>query len=113
MLLVMFFQKYINSLTGLFIGEILGVFNGDKTILPDIINKFVSEGGLKEKITSIAVIYIVISSISVLSNFLLRTLRTIYYEKLYISISKEFCFAYTDVLGYASLKFIEYLKLFF
>jgi len=41
MLLFVFIQRYINSLTGLFVGEVLGVFNGDKSVLPNFIVRFV------------------------------------------------------------------------
>ena len=63
MLLFMFIQRYINSLTGLFIGEILGIFNEDNSILPEIISRFVNNSSVEAKITSLAVIYVIVSTI--------------------------------------------------
>lgn len=90
MLLFMFIQRYINSLTGLFIGEILGIFNEDNSILPEIISRFVNNSSVEAKITSLAVIYVIVSTIGVLLDFTARTLRTLHFQKLYISLSKEF-----------------------
>lgn len=90
MLLFMFVQRYVNSLTGLFIGEILGVFNNDESVLPSIVSNFVNTGSTKEKVQSLAVIYIVVTSIGVSCDFLVRTLRALHFQKLYISLSKTF-----------------------
>ena len=90
MLFVMFIQRYLASLTGLFIGEVLGTLNGDESVLPNVIAKIVNEDSIKDKMISLALIYVVITSLSIFSSFFLRTLRAIHYQKLYISISKEF-----------------------
>ena len=90
MLLLMFVHRYISSLTGLFIGEILGVFNEDNSILPSIISRFVNSESVESKITSLAVIYVIVSAIGVFMDFASRTLRNLHFQKLYVSLSKEF-----------------------
>ena len=88
MLLLMFVHRYISSLTGLFIGEILGVFNEDNSILPNIISRFVNSESVESKITSLAVIYVIVSAIGVFMDFASRTLRNLHFQKLYVSLSK-------------------------
>ena len=90
MLLFMFVQRYIESLVGLFIGEVLGIFNNDESVLPHFISNFVDEGDTKAKVTSLAIIYIVVTSIGVIANFITRTLRSLHFQKLYISLSETF-----------------------
>jgi len=90
MLLFVFIQRYINSLTGLFVGEVLGVFNGDKSVLPNFIVRFVDSDSTKDKVTSLAIIYIVVTAISIVCNVIGRTFRVMHYEKLYISLSTTF-----------------------
>lgn len=90
MLLVMFIQRYFASLTGLFIGEVLGLLNGEESILPNVISRFVNNDSMKDKIVSMAIIYVVVTSISIFSSFLMRTLRVIHYQKLYIGLSEAF-----------------------
>jgi len=90
LLFVMFIQRYVNSLTGLFIGEVLGIFNSDNSVLPSFITDFVSTNTIKDKITSLAVIYVIVMTISIGSNFLLRTLRTIHFQKLTLALSEAF-----------------------
>lgn len=90
MLLVMFLQRYVNSLTGLFIGEVLGVFNGDKSVLPSILSRFVNMGSIKDKIISLAIVYVVVSIIGIATSFIMRYLRYLHFQCLYISLSKEF-----------------------
>lgn len=82
--------EYINSLTGLFVGEILGLLNGDEHILPSFLISFIDQSSVNKSIISIAIIYIVISLLGTLMNFLSRTVRTIHYQKLYIGLSKEY-----------------------
>ena len=89
-LLFLFFQKYISSLTGPFIGEVLGALNGDSSILPEILNKFVNNDSLESKITSLAIIYIVVSCLGVIVDFFSRGLRVIHFEELYVGLSKDF-----------------------
>jgi ATP-binding cassette subfamily B protein len=90
MLLVMFFQRYLNSLTGLFIGEVLGIFNNDASVLPDIVNYFIDNDSVESRITSIAVVYVVVTALSIIGNMLTRTMRAVHYEKLYMDLSKTF-----------------------
>ena len=90
MLFVMFIQRYFASLTGLFIGEVLGSLNGDKSVLPSVVARYVNNGSFKAKIISLSIIYIVVTSLSVLASFIMRTLRVIHYQKLYISLSEAF-----------------------
>lgn len=90
LLLVLFFQRYLASLTGLFIGEILGVFNGDKSVLPDFLNKFVNFESKQSRVVSIAIVYIVVSAITVVANLLSRTLRHLHHQWLYLDLSKSF-----------------------
>lgn len=90
MLFVMFIQRYLSSLTGLFIGEVLGTLNGDKSVLPRVISNFVNEDSIKDKMISLSLIYIAITSLSVFTSFVTRTLRAVHFQKLYISLSKEF-----------------------
>ena len=90
MLVIMFFQRYLYSLTGLFIGEVLGIFSGDKSILPSIISRFVVSDSIKSKITSISIIYIIVTALTVVGNMLTKTIKAIHYEKLYLDLSKEF-----------------------
>ena len=90
MLLFMFVQRYIASLTGLFIGEVLAVLGGESSIMPRVISRFIVGESVKDKIVSLSVIYLVVSSIGVLSTFLVYTLRSVHFQKLYISLSEEF-----------------------
>ena len=83
-------QRYINSLTGLFIGEILGTFNNDESILPKFISKFIDTTSTQTKITSIAILYLIIVLIGVIFDFMARTLRVLHFQKLYISLSETF-----------------------
>ena len=82
--------RYIQSLTGLFIGEILGTFNNDSSVLPVFLSKFIDKTNIKSTITSIAIIYLVVVVIGVLIDLLARTLRAAHYELLYISLSETF-----------------------
>ena len=77
MLLVMFIQRYFASLTGLFIGEVLGVLNGDNSTL-------------KSTIISLAIIYVVVTALSIFTSFLTKELRAIHFQKLYIGLSVTF-----------------------
>ncbi len=97
MLLIMFVQRYFASLTGLFIGEILGVLNDDESILPSIVNNFVDDSDVKSKIISLAIIYMAITFLSVSASFITRTLRALHYQNLYISLSKEFYCHVVDI----------------
>ena len=90
MLLVMFIQRYANSLTGLFIGEVLGVLNSNESVLPSFLGNFVNNSSTKDKMISLAFLYVVVTTISIFTSFLMRTLRTIHYQKLYISLSTTF-----------------------
>lgn len=90
MLLVMFIQRYANSLTGLFIGEVLGVLNNNESVLPNFLSKFVNNDNVKNKMISLALLYVVVTSISIFTSFLMRTLRMVHYQKLYISLSTTF-----------------------
>ena len=94
-LLFLFLHKYIMSLTGPFIGEVLGTLNNDSSILPKALHKFITNDSLESKITSLAIIYIVVSSIGVGIDFLTRALRVIHFQKLYVGLSKDF---YSHVL---------------
>ena len=89
-LFVMFIQRYINSLTGLFIGEVLGVLNGDESVLPSVLAGFVNTSTVKDKIISLAVIYVVVMILGIFMSFLMRTFRALHFQGLYISLSKEF-----------------------
>ena len=89
-LLFLFINRYINSLTALFIGEFLGLFNGDKTVMPHFINHFVVADSIKSRVISLSIIYIILTTINVASSFLARTLRVVHYQKLYIDLSTKF-----------------------
>lgn len=89
-LFVMFIQRYINSLTGLFIGEVLGVLNGDESVLPNILSRFINTNTIKDQIISLSVVYIVVMIIGILASFLMRTLRALHFQGLYKSLSKTF-----------------------
>lgn len=90
MLLCMLLQKYMDSLTGPFIGEFLGSLNGDESILPNVISRFINNNSLKEKIISLSISYIVVATLSVGVNFLNRSLKVLHYHNLYTDLSLEF-----------------------
>ena len=89
-LLLLFLQKYIASLTGPFIGEVLGTLNDDSSILPKVLHKFINNDSLESKITSLAIVYIVVSAFGVVIDFLARTIRSIHFQQLYVGLSKDF-----------------------
>ena len=104
LLLILFFQRYLSSLTGLFIGEVLGIFGDDATVLPEFINNMVDFTSKESRITSIAIIYVSIMALTIFGNMLARTLRNLHYEKLYINLSEEF---YRHVLDIHSKEYVS------
>ncbi len=90
MLLVMFAQRYIASLTALFIGEVLGTIAGEPTVLPSFLLTFINNTSISEKIISLTVLYIVISIINVIAVIFHRWLRIYHFEKLYMDLSKTY-----------------------
>ncbi len=101
-LLILFIQRYLSSLTGLFIGEVLGIFGEDASVLPDFINRFVDFSSKESRVTSIAIIYVIVMALTILGNMLARTLRNIHFQKLYINLSEEF---YKHVLDIPSSEY--------
>ena len=104
LLLILFFQRYLSSLTGLFIGEVLGIFGDEATVLPDFINNFVDFTTKESRVTSIAIIYVIVMALTILGNTISRTLRNLHYEKLYINLSEEF---YKHVLDIHSSEYVS------
>ena len=104
LLLILFFQRYLSSLTGLFIGEVLGIFGDEATVLPEFINDFVDFTNKETRVTSIAIIYIIIMALTILGNMLARTLRNLHYQYLYIDLSEEF---YKHVLDIHSKEYVS------
>lgn len=94
-LFAIFMQRYIVSLTGLFIGEVLGIFNNDQSILPKFLLKFIDNTTIETKITSIAILYLIVVLIGIIFDVLARTLRVVHFQMLYISLSETF---YSHVL---------------
>lgn len=74
----MFICSYIDSLSGLFVGEVLGILNGDSDILPLALMNFVDKTSIKSQITSVSIIYIVIVSIRIAFFFLSRYTRQLH-----------------------------------
>lgn len=104
LLLILFFQRYLSSLTGLFIGEVLGIFGDEATVLPEFINDFVDFTNKETRVTSIAIIYVIIMALTILGNMLARTLRNLHYQYLYIDLSEEF---YKHVLDIHSKEYVS------
>ena len=104
LLLVLFFQRYLSSLTGLFIGEVLGILADEASVLPDFINKMVNFTSKETRVTSIAIIYIGIMSLTIFGNMVARTLRNLHYQCLYIDLSKKF---YKHVLDIHSKEYVS------
>ena len=82
--------QYTNSLTGLFVGEVLGILNNDKHILPDFLVKFINASSKKESIISVALIYVVVSLIGIICNFASRFIKWLHSECLTINLSKKY-----------------------
>ena len=86
---LMILHRYLNSFTGLFIGEILAIFNNDESILPEFFTRYVN-GDTREKVVTVSFIYMIVITISVIANFTIRQLRSFHYLKLYVSLSTTF-----------------------
>ena len=80
----LYLLQYINSLTGLFIGEGLAILNGDEHILPSFLLKFMNLESKKSALISLSTTYIIISSLGILTNIITRMARVVYCEKTYI-----------------------------
>ena len=104
LLLKLFYQRYLYSLTGQFIGEVLGIFGDEATVLPEFINNFVDFTNKETRVTSIAIIYVIIMALTILGNMLARTLRNLHYQYLYIDLSEEF---YKHVLDIHSKEYVS------
>ena len=88
-LIFLLILQYTNSLTALFVGEVLGIFEGSDHVLPDFLVNFLDTSSTKEMILSVAIIYIIISSIGIISNFLSRYIRILYVQFLTIDLGKS------------------------
>lgn len=82
--------QYINSLTALFIGEILGIFEGSEHILPSFLVSFINESTLKSEIISVSIIYIIVSLIATIANFCSRQFRMLYSQFLTMDLGKKY-----------------------
>ena len=100
----MFLCSYIDSLSGLFVGEVLGVLNGDSDILPGALIKFVDKTSVKSQITSISIIYIVVVSIRILFFFLSRYTRHLHQQLLGKNLSLAF---YKHVLDLPKSEYVN------
>ena len=100
----MFLCSYIDSLSGLFVGEVLGVLNGDSDILPGALIKFVDKTSVKSQITSISIIYIVVISIRILFFFLSRYTRQLHQQLLGKNLSLAF---YKHVLDLPKSEYVN------
>lgn len=89
-LVFLYLLQYINSLTGLFIGEALGVLNNDEHILPEFLLKYMDFSSTKNSLISLSFIYVVISSIGIICNIFTRSLRVSYCQRLYVHLSEEY-----------------------
>lgn len=89
-LVLLYILQYAESLSGLFVGEILGTFNGDSSLLPSYLQKFIDYSSIKSTVISLALEYIIISSIALVVNVVSRTMRAYHFELLNLSLSREY-----------------------
>lgn len=82
--------EYIASLSGLFVGEVLGTFNGDESVLPGFLARFVSNESLESKIISLAIIYIIVYLCLAIVNFIGISCRGMYGKIVYGNLRKEY-----------------------
>ena len=82
--------QYSNSLTALFIGEILGIFEGSEDILPSFLVKFINGSSIKSKIISVSIIYVIVSLVATVANFFSRYFRMLYSQFLTIDLGKKY-----------------------
>ena len=87
--------QYSNSLTALFVGEILGIFEGSEHVLPSFLIKFINDNSPKSMILSVSIIYAAVSVIGTIANFLSRYFRTLHFQYLTMDLGKKY---YSHVL---------------
>lgn len=86
----MFICSYIDSLSGLFVGEVLGILNGDSHILPLALINFIDTTSIKTQITSVSIIYIVVITIRISLFFLTGYTRQLHQMLLGKNLSLAF-----------------------
>ncbi len=96
-LLFLFLNRYISSLTGIFVGQVLAIFTNEEHLLPGFLEQFVNNTSMKSAITSTVLIFIIISSINVILSFAYRMIKTIHCQLLLNKVSEEFYMHTLDI----------------
>jgi len=89
-LVCLFVYKYISSLSGLFIGEALALFTKDSHLMPDFLLNFMDFSSLKNSVISLAIIYILVSTIGILLDMSSRSFRVVYCNKTLTELTKKY-----------------------
>lgn len=96
--------SYIDSLSGLFVGEVLGILNGDSDILPGALINFIDKTSVKSQITSVSIIYVVVVSIRIIFFFISRYTKNLHQLLLDKNLSLAF---YKHVLDLPKSEFVN------